>query len=273
MATYLYLASECPAVQVPLSALYVGADPPTPTTGDSITAGSSASTNALPTKFNRNALRADIAGRYGMGAYAVLWGLTLSAGSGLTLRVANGQAALDGPVDVKDDAGYETLALTDNVVNRVWLSRGGTLNKVTAASASPLDPPDALVPWAYLGAVACAGGSIVGFDLSGVLSLLQGNLLWRRTADAGEPDDTPAAGVRFLTRTAGGLYLWDGLQYDRIDSDVADALESVTTLRGEFEASERRWRRFLFNAVTVTGLGELAAGIEDDFARAAGEAG
>lgn len=212
MPTYHYLASECPAPQVPLAAHYKGADPPTPRTYGTIVAGAAGAVGLLTTS-NRNAVCDELGWRYGGGAYAVLWGLDLQDGGGLTLRVTNGQAGLDGPAEVKQAAGYTTLALTDAVVNRIWISQGGSVNVVTAASASPLAPPDTATSWVYLGAVPTADGAITQIDYSGRLELRQGNQAHRRTADAGTPTDTPPAGVRFYQRSRNGLYLWDGERY------------------------------------------------------------
>lgn len=262
MPTYLYKASECPIPQVPIASLWVSSasDSAGPVSASSLASGA-AGAQSLTTRWNKNATRLDLTARYGGGAYAVLHGLELTAGSGLTLNISAGQAALDGLSEVPTAT---TLSLVDNVLNRVWISRAGTLNKVTSASASPLAPPDGAVPWTFLGTVPCAGGAITGIDYSGRLDLRQGNLAFRQTADLGEPGDAPPAGVRFFTITEGGLYLWDGAAYRWLDANTAELTLENAALRADHDDLERRFRRLVENVGTLLGL-EFIAGLEDDF--------
>jgi hypothetical protein len=146
-------------------------------------------------------------------------GLELTDGGGLTLNISAGIAGLDGPAEVKTAT---TFSLTDNVTNYVWISRGGTINAVTSASGSPLSPPDAATPWAYLGAVTTLDSIITEIDYSGRLQQNQGNLAQRQTADEAEPQDSPPTSVRFLTKTRGGLYLWDGQSYWAFGTDLQE---------------------------------------------------
>lgn len=266
--TYNYQPEECPAIQTPATALYYGADPPTPTTRTSIDAGSSAAAQGLPTRLNRNAVRDDIQGRYGGGIYAVAWGLQLAAGSGLNLSISAGQAMLDGPVEVRST---QTLALVDNLLSRVWISRSGALAAVTEASADPLAPPTSSVPWAYLGAAQTGGGAITALDYSGRLVLDQGNLALRECRGDGVPDDAPPTTVRFLHRNSAGLWLWDGADYYSLGqstSSSATAAAAEDTAR-DLESLERRFRRMLTHYVLL--LGGIPPGLERDFAAGVAE--
>lgn len=262
MPTYLFNAADCPAPQTPLAALYAAnaTDAAGPVSASSLASGA-AGAQSLTTRWNRNATRLDLTARYGGGAYAVLHGLELTAGSGLTLNISAGQAALDGLSEVPTAT---TLSLVDNTLNRVWISRAGTLNKVTDASATPLAPPDTAVPWAFLGAVPCVAGSIASIDYSGRLDLRQGNLAFRQTADPGEPGDTPPSGVRFFTITAGGLYLWDGAAYRWLDANTADLVLENAQLRTDLDDLERRFRLLVDNLGQGLGL-EFITGLENDF--------
>ena len=240
MPTYNYEATNCPPIQVPNATLYAGSSPPVPVVGTTVTTGPAASIG-LVDLLNADQVRGNLLGRYGGGGYAVWRGLELSDGGALSLAVSAGQAGADGPAEILTAT---TLALTDNVVNRVWLSRLGVLSKVTSSSASPLEPPDTATQWVYLGAAACAAGVITGIDYSGRLTQYQGNLLFRQTADAGEPGDaaTLPSTVRFFTRTEGGLYLWTGAEYEQV-SGAAEALAvTVTSQAATLDDLERRFR-------------------------------
>lgn len=252
MPTYDYEATACPPIQTPNANLYAGSDPPTPVVGTAVTAGPAAAVG-LVDLLNADQVRGNLLGRYGGGAYAIWRGLELSAGSGLTLNISAGQAGADGPAEVLTDT---TLALTDNVLNRVWLSRLGALSAVTSASASPLEPPDTATQWVFLGTVACGAAAISGIDYSGRLTQYQGNLLFRETADAGEPedaDDLPST-VRFFTRTQGGLYLWTGEEYAQVDGAADTVLTSLVSASASLDDLERRFRLQLLWTAQMLGL-------------------
>lgn len=199
-------AALCPALVSP-SGLLIPTDG-TPTQASSITAGA---TTAGLTAFNVNAEKLDLLGRVGGGAFALApqegsTACELTAGSGLTLNIAAGNFLVDSP----GHRAATTLALTNNVYNWVWLTASGSLVAATSATtALPSTPASARV---FLGRVLTAAGAITQIDYSGRLEL-RGGTLYRRTADAGMPTDTPPASCQILTRTAGGLYLWDGDQY------------------------------------------------------------
>lgn len=240
--TYLYTARQCPLPQVPLAALYAGSSPPTPVVGTAVTSSSSAAAQSLPTLINADQVRGNLLARHGGGFYAVVTGLELSAGAGLLLNIGTGIAMLDGPAENRTAA---TLAQTDGLFNRNWISRAGTINKVTSASASPLAPPDGSSPWCYLGGAQTAG-SITSVDYSGRFTL-QGNLALRRTADLAEPDDADLlpSGVRFLTRTLGGLYLWDGTEYTQLDGVAETLSDSLASLTSDLDELWMAFRRQL----------------------------
>lgn len=248
MPDYNLLASQCPAVQTPLSALYAGADPPTPVVGTAVSTGTAAAIS-LVDLLNADQVRGNLLGRYGGGGYAVWQGLELSDGGGLTLNISAGQAGADGPAEVQNAT---TLELTDNVTNRVWLSRGGAIQAVTSASGTPLAPPDAATQWVFLGAVVTSGGAITSIDYSGRVQQGQGNILWRRTADTGEPSDTPPSTVRLLTKTAGGTYLWTSAEWISIDVDAHVAAADPHT-QYALEAALGTMSTQNANAVAITG--------------------
>lgn len=237
--TYALPAALCPVPQTPLATLYAGSSPPTPVVGTAVASGA-AGAQSLVTLLNADQVRGNLNARYGGGAYAVATGLELTEGSGTTLNIGVGIAMLDGPSEVRTAT---TLALTANVINRVWISRGGTINAVTSLSETPLSPPDAGSPWCFLGAVYCAD-SIFQIDYSGRLTQYQGNLVFRETGDAGEPndaDDLPST-VRFYTRTQDGLYLWTGAEYERIDGAASEVLTALSDQSALLSDLERRFR-------------------------------
>lgn len=225
---YNLAATSCPAPQTPVSAFYASASPPAPVGVTAFAEGPAGAQGAVDL-LNADQARLNLTTRYGCG-YGVWHGLDLTDGGALVLDISAGSAGADTAAEKKTAA---TLALTDNVTNYVWISRTGTINSVSSSSGTPLAPPDTATQWVYLGAAVTSGGSITSIDYSGRIQLDQGNLLWRRTADVGVPADTPPSTVRLLTRTAGGLFLWDGLAYWRLMPTGALALalsDANTTL-------------------------------------------
>lgn len=198
MPTYSRTAVLCPAPQVYSALVLPGGG--APTTREALVGGES---TALLTKWNTNAAAIDALGQIGAGAYAVRQGTgELTAGAGLTLNVSALAILVDGPVAV----AAQTLALTDGADNHIWALRTGVVAKQTG---SLLPPTGGLV---YLGTVTTAAGAITAIDYSGRLEF-RGSGLYRRTADAGAPGDTPPASLLFVNRTAGGRYMWDGDAY------------------------------------------------------------
>lgn len=173
----------------------------TPLVAQPITAGM---TTALLAAFNTNAAQLDAIGRAGAGCYGVAFGLGLSAGSGLTLNVAAGQAVLDGPRTLPSGA---TLGLSDNTARvYVWLSQAGALLGVNNSLAAPAGT------YVFLGSAVTSGGAITSVDSSGVVFLRCGTP-WRQTADTSTPGDAPYSDTLFFTRTTNAVWLWDGSAY------------------------------------------------------------
>lgn len=213
-----YTAAQCPAVMAPTvaytkAAAYAGSD--TPPVAQNMSSGGGA---ALSAKWNENAMQLDLTGRYGGGGYAIAKGLVISApATGLNLNVAAGHALIDGVVEI---AAATTLALPPNSGPVwVWLSYTGALSYTLNTT-----PPSAQC--CLLGCAFTGGSTIFYVDFSGVV-YLRGGTLWRETADAGEPDDTPSSALQFYTRTAGGLYYWDGTAYTQMGPDITSLSDTV----------------------------------------------
>ena len=157
----------------------------------------------LRTKINTNAVELDLAGRFGGGGYAVGIGLGLTINAGLSLTIAPGNAIIDGYTYY---AGTN-YALADNVYSWLWLTKTASLEVQTNATSTP--PAPTANARAFLGRVLTAAGAITQIDGSGVLSIL-GGTLYRRTGDTIGPTDSPPANLIIMTRTVGGVYMWDG---------------------------------------------------------------
>ena len=208
MATTL-TASNCPAIQgVPSSLLDITAA--SPLTGfPAVQFGLMSSTD-----YNKQIVVQNLLGRFGAGgAYCVLYGLALSAGSGLTLNIAAGQANIDGPVQIP----INTMAMPDNHTGAggdriwIWLAQAGTLSYVTNSLAPPAGNQ------LCLGSVTTASGAITAVDNSGVVVGV-GGVLFRSTADTTFPSDAPSSSVTVYTKTPTGTYHWDGAAHGIVPS-------------------------------------------------------
>lgn len=274
--TYLYSAVDCPAIPESPAAILIstgGASTPISQSAESLLAGDTPLAGAG--KLNRNFGRLDNLGRYGGGhAGAIWWGLELTDRSppAAEVVVTAGQAGIDSGTELAADT---PVPLTDGIRSRTWLSRGGTLSAVTIDSAAPLEPPDA-GDWTYLGLADVNGAALRSVDRSGVLTVYRGGLVYRRTADSGAPTDTPPSSLRFLSRTAGGLYLWDGEQYALLDADAALAasLTDLTELTERLDWQECAFRQLLFVVATLLKPGNVLVtdDLQREFVRAAREA-
>lgn len=159
-------------------------------------------TATVPASLNRNGDALDLLASFGGGGFAVITGLTLSDGGGLTLNVAAGLAALGGYVEIEaTSVGLADAHNTATDRNWIWLSQNGAVTKTLTTT-----PPNAHA--ICIGSVTTSGGAITGIDTSGVV-YLKGGALFRETADLGPPGDSPSALLTLFTRTPGGVFFWD----------------------------------------------------------------
>ena len=215
----IVVAVDVPDVQVPAALLSLEASETLPSGNAPVSrVFSQGDTLTVRTKLNRNASALDLAGRYGGGGYAVAAGLDLSVpASGLSLEIAAGHAVIDGVVEV---AEATTATATASVRTWIWLRQNGTITPVPTSTAPPAGA------CCLLGSCLADGSDILSVDTSGVL-YLRGGMLWRESADPSVPSDTPPAGIVFLHKTAGGLWLWDGTAYRALAAQ-ADEFAAIT---------------------------------------------
>ena len=208
-----FASTACPAV-VPHGATIYLADTgtPPPTSQDFTTALAAVGTSA---RLNSNFKAADMAQRYGAGGYGIGAGLALSAGTGLLCAIADGQAVMDGIVEVYSIADVVVSASTNNWI---WLKEDGTIVVQSSTTAKPAGN------CCLLGCAITDGSGVTSIDTSGVV-YFRGGDMWRATNDLGMPGDTPDASLWFYTKTQTGLWLWNGASYCRVD---ARALASVS---------------------------------------------
>ena len=155
-------------------------------------------------KWNANAQRMDLlAALGGANICCICQGLGLTY-TGLTATVGVGYCIVQGLVEIA--APVTGVTLTNNAQNYLWVLPAGTIQVVVGSTAAP-----AAVA-CYLGCLTTASGAVTDYDTSGVF-YKRGGFVWRQTADAGVPADTPSGAIGFLTQTLGGLYLWDGANY------------------------------------------------------------
>ena len=206
------LAVNCPAIQQRGSFLRV-LDAPTFTNGnapvsENMTTGTGS--NFRYDTIRPHATRLDLLSGYGgANANCILSGSNLgnelvlvAPGGGLTLTIRAGHANVGGLVEV---AATSLLAVPDATARVwVWLQQNGTLSYTTTTA-----PPSS--PSCLIGSCVTSGGNITAVDNSGVL-YLQAGVLWRNTADAGAPTDSPPASVAGLkTLNPFCTYEWDGV--------------------------------------------------------------
>lgn len=207
-----FTAANCPAVQVPGTVIYKGNSGQAPPTSVEFSTGSFTNVSA---NLNINSKGADMAQRYGSGGYGVGSGLTVSAGTGLTASVAQGQAVMDGVVEVY---AATTVVVSASSNNWIWLKQDGTIVAQTT-TAKPSGN------CCLLGCAITSGSIVTSVDTSGVV-YWRGGVMYRETNDVGVPLDSPDSTLRFYTKTAGGLYFWNGTAYVYMPSN---AVLSVTT--------------------------------------------
>lgn len=222
-----YLASQCPA-PVPWGTAFYAID--SHLSGATVnpwkTFSSTGAAALSSSDLNQDVALAALSARYGGGCVMVAQGLAVSAGSGLTLNVAAGQAMVDGPVELKNGG---TRTLTDNATNYVWLKQDGTLTHATTTAK----PAGNCV---FLGIAVTASGSITSVDTSGVVYSKYGQP-WRYTADKGFPSDSPDATVRLFTETVAGLFWWDGTVWRPIGPYLCGHRNSVPSAAKDYVPS------------------------------------
>lgn len=150
---------------------------------------------------------------------AVVAGLDLEAAGGLVLRRTAGiyQAAKGRVLE-----NYSLATLPDNTAALyIWITETGKIVYSTAAGDIPQEG------FLFLGIATTADGAITAIDRSGV-TFVSGGLVYRRTADAAAPTDTPPSYVRMLVKTAGGIYFWDGTDYNALTQTPVAAVFGPT---------------------------------------------
>lgn len=220
-------STACPAVVVPASPVYLGDTGTNPPTAQSFSAGLDAS--GTSSKLNYNSKIDNMGSRYGSGGYGIGSGFALSASTGLTVAVANGQAVIDG---VAEAYSHADVVVTASGTNWLWIKTDGSIVVQFNTTAKPSGN------CVLLGAAITDGSSVTSIDTSGVV-YFKGGDMWRQTADAGMPADTPDSSLWFYTKTTVGLWLWDGSAYRRIDpraraSVVFGSDANYTATAGEY---------------------------------------
>lgn len=137
------------------------------------------------------------------GAYCVLSGLTVTAGSGLTANIADGYAAIDGVVGVSSLPAYVLPASQAEIY--LWLKQDGTLTHTVTTT-----PPSGKV--CLLSRLATSGSAVTSVDTNIAFRSL-GGALWRTTPDASTPSDTPGSATREFRKTNRGGYVWTGSEW------------------------------------------------------------
>lgn len=219
-------ATACPAIVVPPALRLLASAENNLGTGVPVSRTLVSGDSSFASKWNRNAAALDFLTEEGAGCYAVSarFPPTLSVpGSGLSLPISTGRAYAGGPLEI---ASATSITVFNSVRTWVWLLDTGGLSAVNAS----LTPP--ATRCVLLGSCLASGGNITAVDTSGVL-YFKGGMLWRQTADAGVPGDTPPASVQFIAKTAGGYYLWTGDAYQSLvsnDNGTATASGGAVTL-------------------------------------------
>jgi hypothetical protein len=213
--SFAYKASECPTPVCP--ATFINPAAATPVVSKALVAGD---VSQVLAKFNENAARLDALGRAGGGCYAVTSGLALSAGSGLSLNVAAGQAVIDSVVTVDPGTSVALMDAIDRCY--LWLTRLGALTPVNN------DPTPPAAECVFLGSATTAGGVITAVDMSGVMKLCGGTLR-RDTADLTTPTDTPPDGLLFFSCGPYESWVWCGDRYLATSQQAALSEDTVAS--------------------------------------------
>jgi len=200
------IASDCPLPVVPGTAptlAQVEAGSASPPTSRSQSSGGMQP--VVSSKLNRNAAAQDLGSRFGAGGHAVVEGLAVTAGAGLSIDVSAGLALIDGLVEY---AGGNVVVSPSVSRGWVWLTQAGSIN-IAVTTAKPVSN------CVLLGSFVSDGSGITSVDSSGVVSFV-GGVLERQTADPLAPSDSPSASWRGFTRTLSGLWYWDGVRHGEV---------------------------------------------------------
>lgn len=202
---------------------------------------------------NENAGRSDLNARFGGGGYALVHGMALSAGAGLTLNIAAGQAQINSAVTYPGG----TASLTNAGRNWIWISQAGAITVVF----NSLTPPAGAQ--ALVGSALTAAGAISSTDTSGVLEL-KGGMLRRTTADTTTPGDTPSAQLQFWAYGNGKTWFWTGTAY----LDVSGVATPVSIANGGTGATTAAGAR---TALGVSREGQYAVTVNGNYSIAAAD--
>jgi hypothetical protein len=216
-------ASSCPAPVVPGAVVYQGNSGTAPPASEEFSTGSF---TGVAAQLNRNSKGADMAQRYGSGGYAIGSGLALSAGTGLVCNIAQGQAVMDGLVELY---AASTVVVTGSATNWIWLKQDGTI----VAQTTTAKPTGNCV---CLGAAVTDGSGVTSIETSGVV-YFRGGQMWRETADAGAPGDSPDSTLRLWTKTVGGLFFWDGVAHRPLITGAVASVTASATLGADVQAA------------------------------------
>lgn len=195
-------AALCPAISTPGATVYLGNAAQSPPSSLAFAQGQISN---VSTYLNKNSKAKDMAARYGAGGYGIGAGLGLTAGAGLDFTIADGQAVMDGIVEVYSLASQTATAASDNWV---WLKQDGTIQIQVNTLTKPTGN------CVLLGLVVAGASTITSVGTDGVVYWRGGNM-WRETFDTDKPGDTPDSSLMFYTKTQGGLYFWNGLFYTK----------------------------------------------------------
>jgi len=241
-------ATAVPPPQVPGTEFWIADNsvnvaPPSIPQAQSIGQGASGA-GSLPSDWNQNACRMDLLARHGGGAMGLLYGLVLTAGTGLVANVSAGHVLIDGIVEVY---AATTIVVSASQTNWIWLKTDGTLEARTALTA----PATSAV---LLGAAVTDGSGVTSIETAGVVYIKNG-VPERSTADTGKPADTPNASWRGWTKATSGNWWWNGTEYQRLVDDIAFNKDAIAS--GESVYIPLNYQASYFDSLEVSGSGIL----------------
>jgi len=179
-------------------------------------------------KFNQNAALLDIISQVGGGVIAVVSGLDLTAGTGLTLNIAAGTALINGVIQLKNAI---SMAITNNSTRYIWFKVNGTFEATSTTT------PPASMASVFVGTVVTSAGAITKVDKSGVVYFKSGSLI-RETNDVTFPTGTVDSSIIIITKTQSGPYVWDGGSTSPINQSAN--IQNVTATKTE-TSSDRNY--------------------------------